>query len=462
MKAQSGTLILDQTGEDGLNLQFADTLIHADLPFDPNRLEQRTGRLDRLGRRETFNTHIPVGPEDEDVTSISPYWAWYRLVEEAFSLFDESTASLQFFFDEEMPEVLKGAFMNGPSWITDKIDYYKNKVEEEQSRIRKQDLLNTLDDKNHETGKVWDDLQAAEESWNKVFGSTHSILNEVWNFVSESRESGVQYRMGMDTMLPLDVQLDRFLPLTKRPITGRRSVSADSHGNVDLARPGTAWIERIREYQKWDDRGQAYALWRPWRGKGRPPYVAADPWWGFVFEILVEADIERAVQSTAFSVDQSIQALRRRGDGLFPPVLHSVVIDQHGDVVTDDRIRQSALASLDRDVDTNLHKHRVQAIDNVVPYGWGSQCRESHQTAITHVLNSPAVRDASRSAKRRISWNRKKIENRQRRRKVRGYSVNDYETKQLRILEDAISSPRTRVDTAGFIILSNKSYDEAN
>jgi hypothetical protein len=32
----------------------------------------------------------------------------------------------------------------------------------------------------------------------------------------------------------------------------------------------------------------------------------------------------------------------------------------------------------------------------------------------------------------------------------------------VRLIADAISSPRTRVDTAGFIILSNKSYDEAN
>ena len=47
-----GVLITDRTGEDGLNLQFADGVLHLDLPTSLMRMEQRMGRLDRIGRGE--------------------------------------------------------------------------------------------------------------------------------------------------------------------------------------------------------------------------------------------------------------------------------------------------------------------------------------------------------------------------------------------------------------------------
>ena len=43
-------LLCDKTGGEGRNLQNADFVIHTDLPWDINEVEQRIGRLDRLGR----------------------------------------------------------------------------------------------------------------------------------------------------------------------------------------------------------------------------------------------------------------------------------------------------------------------------------------------------------------------------------------------------------------------------
>src|SRR5262249_17475704 len=42
-------LIFGRTGEEGQNLQATDLLIHVDLPWSPNRIEQRLGRFDRFG-----------------------------------------------------------------------------------------------------------------------------------------------------------------------------------------------------------------------------------------------------------------------------------------------------------------------------------------------------------------------------------------------------------------------------
>ncbi len=43
-------MICDELGGEGRNFQMADILLHLDLPWTANALEQRIGRLDRLGR----------------------------------------------------------------------------------------------------------------------------------------------------------------------------------------------------------------------------------------------------------------------------------------------------------------------------------------------------------------------------------------------------------------------------
>ena len=43
-------LICDRTGGEGRNLQIADVVVHIDLPWEINAIEQRIGRLDRMGR----------------------------------------------------------------------------------------------------------------------------------------------------------------------------------------------------------------------------------------------------------------------------------------------------------------------------------------------------------------------------------------------------------------------------
>jgi len=52
-------LICSEIGSEGRNFQFAHHLVLFDLPFDPDLLEQRIGRLDRIGQRETVRIHVP-------------------------------------------------------------------------------------------------------------------------------------------------------------------------------------------------------------------------------------------------------------------------------------------------------------------------------------------------------------------------------------------------------------------
>jgi len=52
-------LICSEIGSEGRNFQFAHHLVLFDLPEDPELLEQRIGRLDRIGQTDTITIHVP-------------------------------------------------------------------------------------------------------------------------------------------------------------------------------------------------------------------------------------------------------------------------------------------------------------------------------------------------------------------------------------------------------------------
>jgi ATP-dependent helicase HepA len=67
-------LLCSEIGSEGRNFQFAHHLVLFDLPLNPGLVEQRIGRLDRIGQTETIRIHVPVlaGGPDEAVAE------WYH------------------------------------------------------------------------------------------------------------------------------------------------------------------------------------------------------------------------------------------------------------------------------------------------------------------------------------------------------------------------------------------------
>jgi len=52
-------LLCSEIGSEGRNFQFAHHLVLFDLPTNPDLLEQRIGRLDRIGQKHTIQLHVP-------------------------------------------------------------------------------------------------------------------------------------------------------------------------------------------------------------------------------------------------------------------------------------------------------------------------------------------------------------------------------------------------------------------
>ncbi|HEV7775762.1 MAG TPA: RNA polymerase-associated protein RapA [Luteibacter sp.] len=53
-------LLCSEIGSEGRNFQFAHRLVLWDLPLDPDLLEQRIGRLDRIGQKHDIVIHVPL------------------------------------------------------------------------------------------------------------------------------------------------------------------------------------------------------------------------------------------------------------------------------------------------------------------------------------------------------------------------------------------------------------------
>jgi len=52
-------LVCSEIGSEGRNFQFSSQLVLFDLPLNPDLLEQRIGRLDRIGQRHEVRVHVP-------------------------------------------------------------------------------------------------------------------------------------------------------------------------------------------------------------------------------------------------------------------------------------------------------------------------------------------------------------------------------------------------------------------
>lgn len=73
-------LICSEIGSEGRNFQFSHHLVLFDLPAHPDLLEQRIGRLDRIGQQHTIQLHVPyleTSPQER-------LFQWYHQALNAF------------------------------------------------------------------------------------------------------------------------------------------------------------------------------------------------------------------------------------------------------------------------------------------------------------------------------------------------------------------------------------------
>ena len=86
------TLVCSEIGSEGRNFQFAHHLILFDLPLNPDLLEQRIGRLDRIGQQHDVEIHVPYLEDTAQETLVD----WY---DRGMNLFTESCSAGYMIFE---------------------------------------------------------------------------------------------------------------------------------------------------------------------------------------------------------------------------------------------------------------------------------------------------------------------------------------------------------------------------
>lgn len=91
----NGTQILlcSEIGSEGRNFQFAQHLLFFDLPAHPDLLEQRIGRLDRIGQSDTIHIHVPFlkGTMQEQ---------WFDWYDQGLGLFEKTNPAAHHVYAE--------------------------------------------------------------------------------------------------------------------------------------------------------------------------------------------------------------------------------------------------------------------------------------------------------------------------------------------------------------------------
>ncbi|WP_417552177.1 RNA polymerase-associated protein RapA [Marinomonas fungiae] len=97
-------LVCSEIGSEGRNFQFSHNLVMYDLPEHPDLLEQRIGRLDRLGQTSTVQIHVPYleGSVQERL------YQWYHNALNAFNRTTGSGDKVNNAFREQLQAFLFG------------------------------------------------------------------------------------------------------------------------------------------------------------------------------------------------------------------------------------------------------------------------------------------------------------------------------------------------------------------
>lgn len=200
-------LVSDETGGEGRNFQFASELVHVDTPWNAARIEQRIGRLDRLGRERTRG----------DVRSVvlhclgSPEAGLIHCYNEGLGVYRQSISGLEFGLRTIEDRITETALCGGAEALIQVTTEMKSAAEDERARDDGDALLDegSFDREAAERFRRVGRAQASEKSLEESFvryvdciASVKAVHDSrfptgIWKFSTESRFGALpQWRSG--------------------------------------------------------------------------------------------------------------------------------------------------------------------------------------------------------------------------------------------------------------------------
>ena len=136
-------LLSDESGGEGKNLQMADTIIHYDLSWDPSEIEQRIGRLDRIGRKKEKEIKSVLFLNKESVDR-----DLFNIWNDVFNIYNNSISGLEIAISDINKKINKSIFKDFESGLYEIKNEIKNYYDEIKKIIKREkffDLAKSLD-----------------------------------------------------------------------------------------------------------------------------------------------------------------------------------------------------------------------------------------------------------------------------------------------------------------------------
>lgn len=178
-------LICDRSGGEGRNLQMADYIFHIDLPWNISDLEQRIGRLDRMGR----DVNIPV-------TSLVTYAKnsyeeqLFNLWDQGLNVFDQPLSGLEIIMNEISGKLLKSIETDFDSGLKNLIPQMIRNAKSTRSEVRQERIYDVGAQK---FGQLYNQLKKLlaqyDANANVLFSSTMMNWAALAGFNHASRQN---------------------------------------------------------------------------------------------------------------------------------------------------------------------------------------------------------------------------------------------------------------------------------
>jgi len=264
-------MLSDESGGEGRNFQIASAVIHVDLPWMPSQVEQRIGRVDRIGRTGQVTSIVPYARQSIE---FDLFQLWYT----ALQLFTRSTSGMEIVL-EAIQDEIAAAFAKNPreglrdilDSLTAKIRELRNVVEEERyaeenaaQYFRREDLQRILDE--YEDGEQ---LKIPLLQWAEMAGfPSHSQFDQATDVqftVFDPKQFNQNAMNNARYVNPPDMQeaLRRSGRQRKLVIRGtfERRIAVQREDVVFFA-PGERWTDALIQNALNADRGKSAAIMR--------------------------------------------------------------------------------------------------------------------------------------------------------------------------------------------------------
>lgn len=131
-------MLCDESGGEGRNFQCADYVVHIDLPWDANAIEQRIGRLDRMGR-ESGRPIISVVPYAEETLEEELLKFW----NEGLKIFEHSLSGLEIIMNDINNAIVSAIIKDFKFGLTNEIQNVIDRSAKLKDEVREEQHFDT-------------------------------------------------------------------------------------------------------------------------------------------------------------------------------------------------------------------------------------------------------------------------------------------------------------------------------